>query len=149
MRFGEGLSGYSTFSLACGGGGPVAAGGAVDIACNSTHARGPGGDEVLMVFHRPGADVVAAVGGAHPLPLSALRDFARVAVGAGAAAAAAFRVEANASLTFTNAAGARVLYPGTHWLDVWNGNTENVTLRVDVTTPGGAPLVVAAPPLPW
>lgn len=150
IRFGEGLSGYSTFTLACGGGGGAApASGEFDIGCNVTHVSGPAGDEVLMLFHRPGPDVVAAVGGAHPLPLSTLKNFDRVAVPVGGQASSTFSVSVNATFTFTNAVGAQVLYPGTHFLDAWNGNSENVTLTYTVTTPGSVPLIVAAPPLPW
>jgi hypothetical protein len=153
VRFGEGLSGYSTFSLSCavggggGGGGGVPAGGSVAVNCTVTHTGGPGGDEVLLVMHRPGPDVVARVGGAHPLPLAALRDFQRVSVGAGGAGSVAFALSVNASLAYTNEVGAQVLYPGTHYVDVWNGNTENVTLAVEVT--GDAAVTVSAPPLPF
>jgi beta-glucosidase-like glycosyl hydrolase len=150
VRFGEGLSGYSTFGLACSSdAATIPAGGALAIACNVTHAGGLAGDEVLMVFHRPGADVVAAVGDAHPLPLSALRDFARAAVPLGGTASINFSIDANASLCFTNQVGAQVLYPGTHLLDVWNGNANNFTVAIVVQTPGNSPLVLQTPPLPW
>ncbi len=150
VRFGEGLSGYSTFGLACSSdAATIPAGGALAISCNVTHAGGRAGDEVLMVFHRPGADVVAAVGDAHPLPLSALRDFARAAIPLGGASSIEFSIAANASLCFTNQVGAQVLYPGTHLLDVWNGNANNFTVAVAVTTPGNLPLVLQAPPMPW
>jgi len=123
VRFGEGLSGYSTFALSCaraGGGGDP---GVVGVACNVTHTGGPAGDEVLMVFHRPGPDVVARVAGAHPLPLLALRDFGRLSLAAGGAAGISFELAVNKSLAFVNAAGASVVYPGTHYLDVFNGNS--------------------------
>ena len=145
VRFGEGLSGYSGFTLACASAGLV--GGVVDIGCNVTHAGGRGGDEVLMVFHRPGADVIARVGGAHPLPLSALRDFARVAVGAGGEAGVGFSLRASAALAFTNAEGGQAVYEGTHYLDVWNGNTENVTVTVQVSAADAG--VTRVPPRPF
>jgi len=127
VRFGEGLSGFSTFSLACAG---ARAGARVAVNCTVTHAGGPGGDEVLMVFHRAGADVVARVGGAHPVPRATLRDFARVAVGAGGAEAVSFDLDAARALALTDAAGAQRSYAGTHYLDVWNGNSQKATVAV-------------------
>jgi beta-glucosidase len=146
VRFGEGLSGYSTFSLACaraGGGDP----GTVVVDCNVTHTGGPAGDEVLTVYHRPGADVVARVAGAHPLPLLALRDFGRLSIPAGGVGGITFQLAVNKSMAFTNQVGASVVYPGTHYVDVWNGNSQNVTVAVEVAGEGA--MVVRAPPLPW
>jgi beta-glucosidase-like glycosyl hydrolase len=155
IEFGQGLSGYSSFGLQCalqggsGSGSTAAGGAAVAIACNVTLDSGSrAGDEVLTVFHRPGSDVVGRVGGAHPLPLRALRDFARVSLPGqpGSSVQVDFALVLNSSLTFNNEVGAQVLYPGTHFLDVWNGNTNNVTLTVTLT---GDVVVVSAPPLPW
>ena len=146
VRFGEGLSGYSTFTLACarmGGGDP----GVVEVGCNISHTGGPAGDEVLMVFHRPGADVVKRVADAHPLPLLALRDFGRLSLPAGGVAGFTFALPVNKSLAFVNAAGASVVYAGTHYIDVFNGNTQNVTITVEIAGEGAR--VVRAPPLPW
>ena len=142
VRFGEGLSGYSTFSLACALMGQTSS--EVNVGCNITHTGGPGGDEVLMVFHRPGPDVVAKVGGAHPLPLMALRDFARTSLPVGGVQGVSFTLALNTSLTFVNGEGASVLYDGEHLLDVWNGNDQNATLSVQVQ--GGG--IVRSPPLP-
>lgn len=143
VRFGEGLSGYSQFSLACALTNP-GQGGIASIGCNVSHTGGAAGDEVLMVFHRPGPDVVAKVAGAHPLPLLALRDFARTTVQVGGVNVVSFTLVVNRTLTFVNEVGASVLYDGTHFLDVWNGNTQNVTLAVQVT--GGG--VMRTPPQP-
>ena len=154
VRFGEGLSGFSTFDLSCASdASSISAGNAVTLSCNVTHLTGPAGDEVLMVFHRPGADIIAAVGDTHPLPLSALRDFERIAVSStgnnAAAVPVTFNINANSSLCFTNQVGAQILYAGTHYLDIWNGNSNNITIAITVTTPGDSPLVINAPPLPW
>ncbi len=146
VRFGEGLSGYSTFTLACArasGGDPAV----VVVGCNVTHAGGPAGDEVLMVFHRPGADVAARVAGAHPLPLLALRDFGRLSLAAGGVAGITFELPVNKSFAFVNQVGASVVYPGTHYIDFWNGNTQNVTISVEIAGEGAR--IVRAPPVPW
>jgi len=143
ITFGEGLS-YSNFSVACAGG--LAPGGlAVAIACTVTHAGGPSGDEVLMAFHRPSAETVARVGGAHPLPLRALVGFERVAVAAGAAAPVAFDLPLDEALGFVDEGGATVVYPGLHFVDVSDGAGANVT--ISVTVAGGA-RIVRAPPRP-
>lgn len=34
--------------------------------------------QILLVFHRTGSDVAAAIGGAHPIPSSTLREFTRL-----------------------------------------------------------------------
>lgn len=110
-----------------------------------THTQGPAGDEVLMVFHRPGADVVALVNGAHPLPQLALRNFTRLSLPVGGVQEFVFELALNKSLAYVNEAGATVLYAGTHYLDVFNGNTNNATVSIDVT----ATQVIRTPPLPW
>ena len=146
IGFGEGLS-YSNFTVACalapGGGG---GGAEVALNCSVALAGGPPGEEVLMVYHRPSAATVAAVNGAHPLPLRALVGFERVAVAPGAPASVGFAIPLAEALGFVNAQGATVLYPGLHYVDVSNGAGANVTLSVIV--PGESATVVRAPPLP-
>jgi hypothetical protein len=145
VSFGAGKS-YSTFALACGGSlAPGAA--AARVACNVTNLAGPDGDEVLMLFHRPSAATVARVAGAHPLPLSALVDFARVAVAAGRSATVTFELGVADTLSFTNEDGARALYPGMHFVDVFDGSA-NVTIALVLETPGDAVVVVRRPPRP-
>ena len=144
MKFGAGLSGYSRFALAC----ALSASsdpGAVLIGCNVTHTQGPAGDEVLMVFHRPGADVVELVNGTHPLPLLALRNFTRLSLPVGGVQGFTFELAVNKSLAYVNEAGASVVYAGTHLLDVFNGNTNNVTVAIDVAETQ----VIRTPPQPW
>ena len=116
-----------------------------------------------MVYHRPGADVIGSVGGAHPLPLQALVDFDRVSVAAGepdplpvlqptpplcagGSAPVSFSLNSSIALSFVNENGASVLYPGTHYLDVANGNGANFTIPLTVVA--GSALVIRAPPLP-
>lgn len=143
IGFGEGIS-YSTFSVACRGGlGP--GGSAIGINCSVAVVGGAAeGDEVLMVYHRPSAETVARVNGAHPLPLRALIGFERTAVAAGAPAALAFDIPLEDALGFVNEVGATVVYPGLHYVDVSNGAGANVTISVQVA--GEAAWVVRTPP---
>jgi beta-D-xylosidase 4 len=126
--FGEGLS-YNALALACAGG---AAGATVEVACNVTSTAGPDGDQVLHVYHRVGADVVARVGGAHAIPLRSLVAAQRLALPAGTTRVAAFRVAAADALFLTDARGGRTVYAGTHFLDVWDGGANNVTITITV-----------------
>lgn len=142
IAFGEGQS-YSTFTISCSGGlSPDRS--VVALSCNISNTAGPDGDEVLMAFHRPSAGVVALVDGRHPLPLSTLVGFQRVSVPAGTTRTAAIVLPVYASLTFVNEVGASVLYPGTHFVDVRNGNGFNQTIAIELATS----TVVRAPPLP-
>ena len=150
-RFGDGLS-YSTFALACAGGPAVVnasdAGFSVGVACNSSLAGGaPLGDEILLAVHRVGADVVARVGGAHPVPRGTLRDFARLsglAAGAAAPAPSAFAL-GPLQLALVGAAGESILYPGTHFVDV-SPRAPGAAFTLQVTVLGDAPVVLARPP---
>jgi hypothetical protein len=143
VALGQGLS-YSALGLACSGSGSGS--GVLALACNVSTRSGPPGEHVLQVFHRPGAGVVARVGGAHPLPLRTLCGVTRVAVGgAGAGAVSAgFALPEGRALGLVNATGARVLYAGLHYLDVWDGSVNNVTLEFEVA----ADADVSVPPLP-
>lgn len=142
VRYGQGLT-YSQVALACEG---AFAGDDVLLACNVTSTAGPAGDQVLTVYHRASADVIARVAGAHPVPLSTLVAFERVTVPAGATVGVAVRVPAARALALTDASGASVLYPGLHWLDVWDGGANNVTVALEAPT--RAALVVKRPPTP-
>jgi beta-glucosidase-like glycosyl hydrolase len=144
IAFGTGGS-YSTFAVACALAPPAAPPAlALAIACNVSNVAGPAGDEVLMVYHRPSAAIVARVGGAHPLPLRALVGFDRVSVAAGATAPLALSLPVDEACAFVNEDGATVLYAGTHFLDVSNGNGANITLTVELP----ADRVVKSPPRP-
>ena len=129
VTFGQGLS-YNTLALGCDGG--VVADGSVSVACNVTSTAGPDGDQVLHVYHRVGADVVALVAGAHPIPIRSLVAATRLAVPAGATRAAAFSLVASDALFLTTADGGRATYKGTHFLDVWDGAANNVTITIVV-----------------
>ena len=148
IAFGEGKS-YSTFFVACAGalapGEPL-----VQIGCNVSNTAGPDGDEVLMVYHRPSPAIVGRVAGSHPLPLRALVDFERVSVAARAVGAVAFSIPVAEALSFVNEDGATVLYPGTHFLDVSNGNGVNITIAVVFESAAGSSnaVIVKAPPKP-
>jgi beta-D-xylosidase 4 len=149
VRFGQGLT-YSTFQVGCGVAssvgalaGPVrrrthpqvrpALSTTLAVTCNVTNSAGPAGDEILMVFHRAGPDVVARINGSHPVPLSTLVGFTRISVGAGATVAGAqVVVDEDDALALVDDGGNSVLYAGTHYLDVWDGDSNNVTLVVEV-----------------
>jgi len=70
------------------------------------------------VYHAVGQDVVAAVGGAHPIPFHTLRNFDRVLADGGAAPSKSQWSLSALDFTLTNALGASVLYPGTHTITV-------------------------------
>ncbi len=143
ITVGQGLS-YSTLALNCSGSGSGS--GTLALACTVATAAGPAGDQVLQVYHRPSPGVVARVAGAHPLPLRSMRAVTRVAVpGVGAGAVpVAFELAEGATLGLVNATGARLLYAGVHFLDVWDGSVNNVTLSFTVAEDG----VVSVPPVP-
>ena len=158
VRFGDGLS-YSLFTVACTGGWSGGGDALIVIACTVTHTSGPAGDQILMVFHRVGADVVSLVNGSHPIPSSRLVAFDRVAVGAGDTVPVSFSLSSVDALPLVNERGARVLYEGLHSFDVADGAGANETVTVRwpaaQTTNGNAALhqpaqaralVVAQPP---
>ncbi len=141
VAFGAGLS-YNTLRVVCAGSG--AGTGTLSVACNVTSAAGPDGDQVLQVFHRASPAVIGRVAGAHPVPLLTLRDVARFALPAGATVAVAFSLPEAPALALVNSTGARNAYAGEHFLDVWDGGMNNVTLTFTM----GADTVVAVPPTP-
>ena len=150
-KFGDGL-GYAVFSLACSGPPPSLPAGpalALSIACNSTFAGSPAGltsgDEVLLVLHRPGPDVVASVGGRHPVPFGSLRGFERVALTAGGGAVGTAFPLAAADFALIDNSGAAVLYPGTHFFDV-SPRAPGAPITLQVTLTGSAPVVLSQPP---
>ena len=124
FAFGHGLS-YTTFSVSeCT---------ANNVVVKNTGARA--GDAVVMLFHRPGDDVRAAVGGKHPVPLKTLIGFDKVALAPGASQLLTLtgqRYESlDESLKLVNADGVRTLYPGTHYLDFFDGvNTCTFTHKI-------------------
>ena len=143
MRFGQGLT-YSTLAMACAASESDSSHDELTISCNVTSTSGTDGDQVLLIFHRASPDVVARVGGAHPIPLSTLVHFDRIVVPAGAMVPVSWHLSVSRSCALVDETGARVLYPGAHLLDVWDGSTNNVTLTVEVA--GGTPRTIRAPP---
>ena len=147
--FGDGLS-YSTFSLTCAAApaGPFAAGsGALSLSlqCTSALAAGsPDGDQILLVYHSVGADVVGQVGGAHPIPRRTLRNFDRLALGSSSGPAASQWQFTALDLALTNAVGASVLYPGTHTLTV--SGFGGIAWAQNFTVTGSATILSAPPP---
>lgn len=151
VRFGAGRS-YSTFATACDGGFAYPGADEIAVRCNITNAPGsPAGDQVLQVYHRASADVVARVAGAHPVPLSSLVAFDRFSLAAGATLAGAdFALRASEALALTDATGASILYQGLHYLDVFDGMLNVTTIAIEVPGSGGgvAARVIKRPPPP-
>jgi len=141
VAFGAGLS-YNALRVACAGSG--AGSGTLTVACNVSSLSGPDGEQVLQVFHRASPSVIARVAGAHPVPLLTLRDVARFALPAGATVGVAFALPEAPALALVNATGARNALAGVHFIDVWDGGQNNVTLTFALA----ADSVVAVPPAP-
>ena len=139
--FGQGLS-FNTQALSCSGGSDGL--GSILINCTLTSLSGPRGDQILQVFHRVGPSVVARVSGAHPIPLSTLRDMQRFSVEEGATVQVQFSLDEGYTLSLVNATGARNPLAGLHYLDVWDGGANNVTVPITL----GLDSVVSVPPLP-
>ena len=88
------------------------------------------GDEVVLVFHRPGPDVRAKAD--HALPLKRLIGFQRVGpVPAGGSATVDFVVSA-ADLVLATAGGNHTLYSGTHEVVFWDGQGQEVAFPLAV-----------------
>jgi len=144
VRFGEGLT-YSTISVKCttsGGGNSDA----LTVTCLVSSTAGPDGDQILQVYHRAPADVIGRIGGSHPVPLSTLVGFQRISLPAGSTVPVDMTLSVAQALSLVDNTGASVLYPGLHFLDVWDGSANNVTLSVEV--PGPSALIVKRPPVP-
>ena len=149
--FGDGLS-YSAFATSCSAAGPttVAATANFSLVIGCATGTAPGetrpGDEILLAFHRAGADVRRAVGARHPVPARSLRDFARLdGVAPGAPAAASSFTVTPLDLALVNEAGASLLWPGTHYVDV-SPRPPAAPITVAVTVTGVAPVTLSAPP---
>ena len=149
--FGAGL-GYANFSLACSGGpaslpaGPLLS---LSISCSSAFAGSSAGlasgDEVLLLVHRAGPDVVAAVGGRHPVPRGSLRGFERLALSAGGGAVGSAFALGATDLALIDNSGAAVLYPGTHFFDV-SPRAPGAPFTLQLAVTGSAPVVLSQPP---
>lgn len=117
------------------------------ISCSSKAVGGMSGDQILLVFHRVGPDVVAKVNGAHPIPSKSLVDFDRLPTSAvGEQASVSFQLDVSA-FALTAQDGSSMLYPGTHYFDVSPRQPETVAFTLTVMVPGVAPVVVAKPPV--
>jgi xylan 1,4-beta-xylosidase len=151
FAFGDGLS-YTTFALSCGpstGVVPAAGNASVILNCTSTNtgAFPVAGDEVLLVFHRVGADVNASVAGRHPVPVRSLVGFDRLSgIAPGASATTSWTLDA-AAWGLVNEVGATVVYPGTHFLDV-SPRPPAAPFTLTLTVLGSSPVVIASPPVP-
>lgn len=104
----------------------------------------PQGDEILLVRHRVGADVIAAIDGEHPVPKGTLREFSRVSLSHGQPGQSSFQLGVE-NFALTNIAGQSILYPGTHYIDV-SPRAPGSMWSLTVTVEGRAKVVLATPP---
>jgi xylan 1,4-beta-xylosidase len=146
VTFGQGIS-YSTFSVSCSGGFDIPGEDSITITCSVQILSGPSGDNVLMAFHRASNDIIGRIGSSHPIPLSSLAGFERVSVTSGGESVQVkIELLASKALTLVDETGASVLYPGLHFIDVWDGSpSNNITIPIEV--PGSVRRIVKRPPL--
>lgn len=142
MRFGQGLS-YSTLAVKCDTAGVT--GDAITVECVVTCGN-VGGDQILQVYHRVSADIVGRINGTHPVPLSTLVGYSRFTVPDQATVPVTLTLPVTQALSLVDDTGATVLYPGQHFLDVWDGSANNVTLPVELA--GDQVMLVRQPPQP-
>ena len=112
----------------------VAQGGDHSFSCAVHNIGTRAGDEVIMVFQRPMANVRAKAD--HALPLKRLIDFDRMGpIAPGASATVGFTVSPTTDLQFATAAGGMTLYGGTHELVFWRGSGAEVAFPIEVAAP--------------
>lgn len=146
VRFGEGLT-YNTLNLVCSGGySPNSDYQLIDIDCSITSLTGPDGDQILQIYHRVSNDIINRINNSHPIPLTKLVEFERYAVPAGSTLNVTITVYTEQVLSLIDESGATVLYPGLHYLDVWDGSNNNVTVSIE--TPTNKKRIITQPPLP-
>ena len=76
--------------------------------CTVTNDGEVAGDEVLMVYHRVGAEIRKGIGGAHPVPFKDLVDFSRVGpVAPGESVVVAFTLDRDKAASLVTADGSR------------------------------------------
>eukprot|EP00759_Apiculatamorpha_spiralis_P036763 PhF_6_TR37047/c0_g1_i2/m.54220/K15920/XYL4; beta-D-xylosidase 4 len=119
--FGHGLS-YATNSLSC-------SAEQFKVTCNVCNVVGMvPADEVIMVFHRAGEHIRRNISGSHPVPAKQLIEFERVTLPAtGSCQTVSFKLSHD-MFGMTTQTGARVVYPGEHYVDVTNGVDLTITL---------------------
>ena len=134
--FGSGLS-LTSFELNCSAAArpePTEAARATtnhSFSCVVHNTGSRSGDEVVLVFHRPGPDVRAKAD--HALPLKRLIGFERVGpVPAGGSTTVEFAVSPVADLVLATAAGNHTLYSGTHEVVFWGGQGEEAAFPLAV-----------------
>lgn len=79
------------------------------------------GDDVILVYHRVGTDILSKVN--HPVPFRSLIDFERVSDVAIDGSAYVQFVIPWTKFTLTNNSGEKVLYNGTHYIDITDSNS--------------------------
>jgi beta-D-xylosidase 4 len=150
-QFGDGLS-YASFSLACTTDtttADVTRNFSISVSCASAFVSAAAGltvaDEILLVKHRVGADVTVAVNGTHPIPFGTLRDFNRLSLSAGAGSSPSSFTMSPFDFGITDASGATILYPGTHYIDV-SPRAPGLSYLVTITLTGTSAVVLTQPP---
>jgi len=125
--FGFGLS-YTTFTYTCTGSYSL---GVATINCVIVNNGTRAGDEVLQVYHRAGDDVRAKV--THPIPARSLIDFGRWAVEENHGRVSTTFTISSSKFALTNLQGDKVLYSGTHYIDVTNGVNPSSTYAITIS----------------
>lgn len=148
VRQGQGIS-YSTFTVACSVAYVAPGSETLSFACNVSNTAGPDSDIVLQVEHRASPDIVARIGSAHPVPLSTVVAGDRFTVPAGTTVPVIINTTVLEALTLVDETGASVLYQGLHFLDVWDGGLNNITLAVEAPLMAGASKKVYKQPPVW
>jgi len=124
FEFGFGLS-YTEFAI-----GATLASDNITVNVNVKNVGSRKGDEVVMLYHRVSDQIKSSVN--HPVPIRQLVDFNRVTVDSSAMTNFTFIINDN-ELALTNLNGEKVLYAGTHYLDVTDGSSTPTTISVVVT----------------
>ncbi len=127
FAFGSGLS-YSRMNVSCHSPGPDAS---WSFLCrvSNTDAGAVSGDVVIQVYHRASAAIRQEVD--HPVPWRSLRDFDRAFVSAGESTVMLVEVPLE-WLALTNRAGELVVYAGTHFVEITDGNEQIASFELQV-----------------
>eukprot|EP01113_Clastostelium_recurvatum_P036756 TRINITY_DN5293_c0_g1_i5.p1 TRINITY_DN5293_c0_g1~~TRINITY_DN5293_c0_g1_i5.p1 ORF type:complete len:548 (+),score=129.93 TRINITY_DN5293_c0_g1_i5:1075-2718(+) len=125
-EFGAGMS-YTSFAIDATG---SSANNATTITITYKNTGSMVGDDVLQVYHRVSKAISSSV--SHPVPLRSLVEFDRVGPVMPGQGGAVKMVLPWSRLTLTDAKGDKVLYSGTHYLDVTDSNAPTVTIEVNV-----------------
>jgi hypothetical protein len=105
------------------------------VACTVTNTGTLHGDEVLQVYHVPGATVRKLVGAQHPVPLKSLVEFERVSLAPNEATTWIVSLDPSKALALTTANGSTVVYPGEHTVVFTTGSDFGQSVNRTVLVP--------------